>query len=93
MTDRDTIDNIPFMRFLNKLVWASIPVLFTLGGWVGAQVLDHETRITVIEGSRYSREDGAREREERIAADTSIRFEILDTLKSIEKRLDALERN
>lgn len=81
-----------FMRFLNKLVWASIPVLFGLAGWAGAQIMDHETRITVIERSRYTREQGSEEREARIAGDTELRLLILETLNKIEKRLDRLEQ-
>lgn len=92
MKEQPDVDDLRFMRFLNKLVWASIPILFSLVGWAGAQVVDHETRLQIIEKSRFSREDGAAEREQRIAGDNDIRFQILETLKAIDKRLADLER-
>lgn len=84
-------DDYRFMRFLNKLVWASIPVLYALAGWAGKSIVDHETRIQIIENSRYTQSLGAKEREERIAGDAELNVKILETLGRIEKRLDRLE--
>jgi len=91
MPRHNSQDDYRFMRFLNKLVWASIPVLFTLLGATGKQVLDNDKRLTVIESNRYSRDAGNAEREERINGDAELRALILSTLYSIEKRLDRVE--
>ena len=67
---------------LDVVVKVSMPILMGVSAWAGMMVLDHESRLDVIEATRYTRDNAAAERrdgeeERRTISLTLSRLEIL----------------
>jgi hypothetical protein len=73
------------------------PVVLTSLGWIGAALIDHESRLDVIESNRFTHQNGTDMKKEIMQElppewlREDIR-EIKGMLRTMESRLNALER-
>lgn len=81
-----------------KVTALLMPVVLTSLGWVGSALIDHESRLDVIESNRFTHHEGIELKKEimRELPPEWLREDIREIkvlLRELEQRLNALERD
>lgn len=81
-------------RALDVAMKVAMPILLGVSAWAATTVLDHESRLKVIENTRYTDREASRDRGLLVKALGELRIEVTrngETSKAILRRLDKIE--
>lgn len=76
-------------RSLDVVMRLAFPVILGISSWAGMAVLDHESRLDVIEATRYTRDDAAAAREKREGELRAVLSAIADLRTVVERGQEA----